>query len=93
MRLVRREDDALRYTKFLHLLPVAGSATSVSRLGLGGRRENVGRGARARFARRRARREIECDADAGGCGGVTQFAALTHAVVRANGTPERSAWR
>ena len=78
---------ALRYTEFLHLLPVAalneacrGSLADASARGDAGR---------FRFARAMravdARDEKSCDVDAGGCGRAQP---LTHAVVRANGTPE-----
>ena len=76
---------ALRYTKFLHLLPVAALNDACRGLGA---EEAKGKNA-TQFARAiravDARDEKSCDADAGGCG---RRQPLTHAVVRANGTPE-----
>ena len=76
---------ALRYTKFLHLLPVAALNDACRGLGA---EEAKGKNA-TRFARAiravDARDEKSCNADAGGCG---RRQPLTHAVVRANGTPE-----
>ena len=78
---------ALRYTKFLHLLPVA--ALNDACRGLGAEEAFLKGKNATRFARAiravDARDEKSCDADAGGCG---RRQPLTHAVVRANGTPE-----
>jgi hypothetical protein len=91
---------ALRYTKFLHLLPVAAlndacrgltekKAGAFAGGAEGAKDEKKNAKNATRFSRAiravDARDEKSCDADAGGCG---RRQPLTHAVVRANGTPE-----
>ena len=73
----------LRYTKFLHLLPVAALNEACASLG----EDDVPKTKTSRAIRVVDARDCKsCDLDAGGCGRVQP---LTHAIVRANkGPPE-----